>query len=102
LRENTSKTYVGMLTSLNDPRVYVTSEPATALVKAGASPTSFQAFVGADPGEDLGIMYIKANGGEYSLINRKHFYDSYTGERVYKLASLKCVSISPKRLTGVG
>lgn len=80
LRENTSATYVGLLTRLKDPRVYVTSEPAAALVTAGTSPTSFNAFVGADPGEDLGIMYIKANSGQYSLINRKHFYDSYTGE----------------------
>jgi hypothetical protein len=80
LRENTSATYVGLLTTLKDPRVFVTSEPATALVSAGTSPTSFAAFVGADPGEDIGEMYIKANSGKYSLINRKHFYDTYTGE----------------------
>ena len=80
LRENTSATYVGLLTKFKDPRVFITSEPATALVAAGTSPTSFAAFVGADPGEDLGTMYIKANSGQYSLINRKHYYDSYTGE----------------------
>lgn len=80
LRENTSATYVGLLTKFKDPRVFITSEPATALVSAGTSPTSFNAFVGADPGEDLGAMYIKANSGQYSLINRKHYYDSYTGE----------------------
>ncbi|MEJ7586356.1 MAG: SusD/RagB family nutrient-binding outer membrane lipoprotein [Ferruginibacter sp.] len=80
LRENTSATYVGLLTKLKDPRVFVTSEPAAALVSAGISPTSFNAFVGADPGEDIGAMYIKANSGQYSLINRKRYYDSYTGE----------------------
>jgi hypothetical protein len=80
LRYNTSATYVGLLTELQDPRVFITSEPATKLVAGGISPTSFNAFVGASPGEDLGDMYIKANAGEYSLINRKHYYDTYTGE----------------------
>ncbi len=80
LRYNTSATYVGLLTKFNDPRVFVTSEPAGALVAAGKSPTDFSAFVGANPGEDLGAMYIEANSGEYSLINRKHYYDTYTGE----------------------
>jgi len=80
LRENCSATYVGLLTQLHDPRVFVTSEPAQALVSAGTSPTSFNAFVGADPGEDLGTMYNKTNAGEYSLINRKRYYDTYTGE----------------------
>lgn len=80
LRENCSATYVGLLTKLKDPRVFVTTEPASARVTAGTSPTSFDAFIGANPGEDLGTMYNKANAGEYSLINRKHFYETYTGE----------------------
>jgi SusD/RagB-like outer membrane lipoprotein len=80
LRYNTSATYISLLTQTNDPRVFVTAEPATAIVAAGTSPTSFSAFVGADPGEDLGIMYAKANTGQYSLINRKHYYETYTGE----------------------
>jgi hypothetical protein len=81
LRYNTSATYIGLLTQLKDPRVFVTAEPASAKVTAGEAPTSFNAFVGASPGEDLGIMYIKANNGQYSLINRKHYYDTYTGEQ---------------------
>jgi hypothetical protein len=80
LRYNTSATYISLLTQTNDPRVYITAEPATAIVAGGTSPTSFSAFVGADPGEDLGIMYVKANAGQYSLINRKHYYETYTGE----------------------
>jgi hypothetical protein len=80
LRYNTSNTYVGLLTRLQDPRVFVTAEPAGALVAAGNEPTSFDAFKGADPGEDLGTMYIKANGGQYSLINRFHYYQTYTAE----------------------
>jgi hypothetical protein len=80
LRYNTSATYVGLLTTLHDPRVYVTAEPAQALVDAGGSPTAFTSFVGADPGEDLGQMYIKTNNGQYSLLNRKRYYDTFTGE----------------------
>lgn len=80
LRYNTSATYIGLLTQLQDPRVFVTAEPAAALVNGGASPTSFNAFVGANPGEDLGVMYSKANSGQYSLINRYRYYQTYTGE----------------------
>ncbi len=80
LRYNASATYVGLLTSLHDPRVFVTMEPATALVSAGKSPVSFDAYVGANPGEDLGTMYTKTNAGQYSLINRHRYYDTYTGE----------------------
>jgi hypothetical protein len=80
LRKNTSATYVGLLTQLKDPRVFVTTEPAKAVVAGGVSPTSFDAFVGADPGEDLGQMYIEANGGQLSLIGRKRYFETYVGE----------------------
>jgi hypothetical protein len=80
LRYNTSSTYISLLTKYQDPRVYVTAEPASALVTGGKLPTSFEAFVGASPGEDLGTMYVKANSGQYSLINRKRYYDTFTGE----------------------
>lgn len=80
LRYNSSATYVGLLTKLKDPRVFVTTEPATALVGDGKNPTDFDVFKGASPGEDLGDMYIKTNNGEYSLLNRKRYYDTYTGE----------------------
>ncbi len=80
LRYNCSATYIDLLKQFQDPRIYVTSEPASALVAGGKSPTDFNAFVGANPGEDLGIMYSKANSGLYSLLNRKRYYDTYTGE----------------------
>jgi len=80
LRYNNSATYISLLTATKDPRVYITAEPASAIVAGGVSPTDFTAFVGADPGEDLGVMYVKANAGQYSLINRKHYYETYTGE----------------------
>ncbi len=81
LRYNASATYTGLLVQLKDPRVFVTMEPAQALVKTGISPVSFDAFVGASPGEDQGTMYLKTNNGQYSLINRKRYYDTYTGEQ---------------------
>jgi hypothetical protein len=79
LRENCSDTYEGLLTSFKDPRVYVTCEPAPALFKA-ANPTDMAAFIGANPGEDLGIMYAKANAGQYSLLNRYHYYRTFLAE----------------------
>jgi hypothetical protein len=80
-RQNTSQTYVKLLTTFKDPRVYVTAEPARHLVDdLHQSPTDFASFVGADPGLDLGIMYNNAGLQFYSFINRKYFYSTFTGE----------------------
>ena len=84
LRENTSSTYVNLLTTLQDPRVYITCEPATAFFDSG-NPTNLTAFIGANPGEDLGIMYAKANAGQYSLLNRYHYYRTYTAENCIQI-----------------
>lgn len=79
-RYNCSSTYLGLLTQLQDPRVFVTAEPAAAKIAGGANPTDFAAFVGADPGEDQTPMSNEAGAGAYSFLNRKHYYDTYTGE----------------------
>ncbi|MCC8409828.1 SusD/RagB family nutrient-binding outer membrane lipoprotein [Mucilaginibacter sp. UR6-1] len=80
-RKNTSATYIGLLTQLKDPRVFVTAEPARDLVdNKKQSATDFASFVGADPGLDQGVMYNNAGLQKYSFINRKHFYSTYTGE----------------------
>jgi hypothetical protein len=79
-RENMAATYLGTLTSLNDPRTFVVAEPATAKVAAGVKPTDFSAFVGASSGEDLATMSSNATKGIYSFINRKHYYSTYTAE----------------------
>jgi hypothetical protein len=79
-RENMAATYLGLLTSLKDPRTFVVAEPAGALLKAGKSPTDFDAFLGASSGEDLAAMASKANVGGYSFQNRKHYYSTYTAE----------------------
>ncbi len=81
-RKNTSATYLGLLTQLKDPRTFVTAEPARYYVdNLGKSPTDFSAFVGADPGLDLGVMYSEAGSGKYSFLNRKYFFSTYTGEK---------------------
>ncbi|GAB4017016.1 SusD/RagB family nutrient-binding outer membrane lipoprotein [Spirosoma koreense] len=79
-RENMTATYLGTLTSLNDPRTFVVAEPATAKVAAGLKPTDFAAFVGASSGEDLATMSSNANQGLYSFQNRRHYYSTYTAE----------------------
>ena len=79
-RENMAATYLGLLTSLKDPRTFVVAEPAGALLKAGKNPTDFDAFLGASSGEDLATMASKANVGGYSFQNRKHYYSTYTAE----------------------
>jgi hypothetical protein len=79
LRENASDTYVSLLKEFLDPRIYITCEPAAALFDE-SDPVNLNAFIGANPGEDLGIMYSKANAGYYSLLNRYRYYRTYTAE----------------------
>ncbi|MBB5638403.1 hypothetical protein HDE68_004332 [Pedobacter cryoconitis] len=80
-RKNTSATYIGLLTKLKDPRVFVTAEPSRYLVdNLKQSPTDFSSFVGADAGEDLGVMYNNAGLQKYSFLNRKRYYSTYIGE----------------------
>jgi hypothetical protein len=79
-RYNMAATYIGLLTSLKDPRVFFVAEPAARKVDAGISPTSFDAFVGAPSGEDLADMSTKALNGEYSFYGRYRYYRTYTAE----------------------
>lgn len=80
-RFNMAKTYVDALTTLNDPRVFITCEPAWALVGAdSANPAKYQYFAGASTGESLATMYGNANAGLYSFINRYRYYSNFTGE----------------------
>ena len=89
-RYNMAQTYVQALTTLKDPRVYVTSEPAWAFVdKAaggldttgnGLAATDFNAFAGSSTGESITQMYAEAPTGIYSFINRKRYFDTYVGE----------------------
>jgi hypothetical protein len=78
---NMADTYVSSLTSLNDPRVFVTCDPAWGLPGLNpANPTQFKYFVGASTGLDLGTMSTNATAGLYANINRKRYYSNYTGD----------------------
>jgi hypothetical protein len=82
-RYNMSATYLNTLVSLNDPRTFVTAEPATAQLKAGKSPADITAYNGASSGEDLADMSSKmaaADNGAYSVRSRSRYYSSYAAE----------------------
>ena len=77
---NSTSTYVGLLTKLQDPRVFVTTDPAPGLVTAGGSPTAFSSFQGGDPGAAMATLSSENGGGVLSVINRWRYYSTYTGE----------------------
>ncbi len=82
-RYNMSATYLNNLVMLNDPRAFVTAEPATALIKAGKKPDDINAYNGANSGEDLADMSSKmadVNNGAYSVRSRSGYYSNYVGE----------------------
>ncbi len=80
-RFNMANTYMKTMTSLNDARVFITTEPAWALVKTDtANPAQYKYFAGASTGESLATMYNNANAGLYSFINRARYYSNFTGE----------------------
>jgi hypothetical protein len=79
-RFNMAATYVSALTTIKDPRVFITCDPAWALVTNVDSPAQYQYFVGASTGLDLGQMYGNASAGDYSFIGRARYYSNFTGD----------------------
>jgi hypothetical protein len=80
-RFNMARAYINACTGIDDPRVFVTSEPAWGLVGNDTlHPAQFQYFAGASTGESLKSMYNNANDGVYSFINRKRYYSNFTGD----------------------
>lgn len=77
---NSTSTYVGLLTTMQDPRLFVTTDPAPSLVTGGKQPNDFAAFQGADVGADMGVLASENGGGSLSYINRWRYYSGYTGE----------------------
>lgn len=92
-RQNMSKAYIDRLKERNDPRLFVTTEPAGSELKNGKDAGDFAAYVGASSGEDLADMTFKAgtsNGtdfppGQYSFQNRYRYYTNYEGEATFIL-----------------
>lgn len=80
LRLCVAATWLNTLSGLNDLRAMKVADPARGL---GFSDTSFNSFVGASNGEDLGTMGTKVVAGKYSTIGRKRYYDGYTAENTF-------------------
>jgi hypothetical protein len=80
-RYNMAETYTKGLTTLNDPRVYVTHNPAKAKITGTGAllPTDFNAYIGAPSGENLDDMTTKAGNGQYSFANQKRYYTTLNG-----------------------
>lgn len=78
-RYNMAQTFVKGLTDLNDPRVYVTCNPAKAKITAGLQPDDFAAYIGAPSGEALDDMTFKTGNGLYSYANQKRYYSTFAG-----------------------
>lgn len=78
-RENISATILNLTTSLNDPRTYVIATPAPAQLKAGKTISDFTAYVGASPGDDMGLLGINSQAGVYSFENVLRYASTYDG-----------------------
>lgn len=78
-RYNMAATYMSMLTSLKDQRVFVVANPAKAKIAAGVAASDFAAYVGASSGESLDNMSTNAQKGEYSYANQKRYYSTLVG-----------------------
>jgi hypothetical protein len=80
-RWNMAETFVKTLTDIKDPRVFVTCEPADSLLRKGFTPSSFEAYIGANSGESLADMSSKVNFDLYSFVNRYRYYQGYLAEK---------------------
>ncbi len=78
-RYNMAQTYVQGLTDLNDPRAFVTLNPAKAKLNDGVAFDDFAAYTGASSGESQDDMTFKAGNGQYSFANQLRYYGSFVG-----------------------
>lgn len=80
-RYNMAYTYVNACTTISDPRVFMTCDPAWGLPGIDtAHPAQYQFFVGASTGLAIGTMYANASAGLYSFIGRYRYYSNFTGD----------------------
>lgn len=78
-RYNMSATLLNNLVALKDPRTFIVADPTEKALASGLSPTDFNAYLGAESGEDLADMSTKMGKGEYSAINQKRYYGTFGG-----------------------
>jgi hypothetical protein len=69
-------TYLNLTTPNGDPRVFKTSTPAPAQIKAGKLASDFTAYVGGDPNLSLSLLNTNAGNGMYSFANSNYYSKS--------------------------
>jgi hypothetical protein len=83
-RYNMSATYLNTLVGMNDPRAYITAEPATQQLSVFHKlPSDITAYVGAAPGESQDNMSSKmssVDSAAYSVRSRSRYYSNYAAE----------------------
>jgi len=76
---NVGATYVGISTTTQDPRLFVTSTPAPLQVSGGKDISDFSAYVGSDINQAQPALLTNSNNGLYSFNNYNRYYVSATG-----------------------
>lgn len=79
-RDNMAATYLNTLASLNDLRALEVAEPARGL---GFADTAYASFVGGASGQALSAMAQLVQQEKISLIGRKRYYETLTGENTF-------------------
>ncbi|MES2730992.1 MAG: SusD/RagB family nutrient-binding outer membrane lipoprotein [Bacteroidota bacterium] len=84
---NISSTFLELLTATKDPRTFVLTTPAPALIKGGKSASDFDAYKGSNISKTLtALASEKASdvaNSPYSYISYLRYYKSYVGPEPY-------------------
>lgn len=76
-RNALSSTYINILDSLRDPRVFIVAAPADSLPAVPGNP--FARYKGANTGDRQDQIYIDINKGKYSTFNISYWLSSPAG-----------------------
>lgn len=72
-------TYLDLLKTNNDPRIYIVADPAPFYFDKN-DPLNLNAYVGAKTGADQGQMQVDSDNGKYSYPNEARYYSTFKGE----------------------
>ncbi len=72
-------TYLDLLKSNNDPRIYIVADPAPFYFNEN-DPKNLDAYIGANTGDEQGPMQVASDEGKFSYPNEARYYSSYEGE----------------------
>ncbi|MEZ7500423.1 SusD/RagB family nutrient-binding outer membrane lipoprotein [Flavobacterium sp. Arc3] len=72
-------TYLNILKSNNDPRIYIVADPAPFYFNAN-DPKNLNAYVAANSGDEQGQMQTDSDAGKYSYPNESRYYSNFKGE----------------------